>query len=124
MINTLLTTAVDAKAMFPVALVVNAPVGMIVIDRRCWRSGTVSVKVGLASGAFNARSETKLVTPLSGSPVPLVKITDVGVPRIGVTNEVEAGRVTVPVKIGLASGALRARSETKLVTPLPVIASR
>lgn len=78
---------------------VNAPV-LVTVGRV-----TVPVKVGEASGDFRARSLVKLVTPDSGRPVPFVRVTDVGVPRIGVTKLVLAGTVTVPVKVGEAMGA-------------------
>lgn len=57
-------------------------------------------------------------TPVEiGSPVPFVKVTDVGVPRIGVTNVGEVARTTEPVPVF----AVAARPLIKKEFPVPAV---
>ena len=82
---------------------------------------TVPVKVGLASGAFSARSDTRLVTPLSGKLVPLVRFTEVGVPRIGVMKValVELLNNATPVPFSSESAVLKLAESVMVVPPPP-----
>lgn len=59
------------------------------------------------------------LTPVAiGSPVSFVSVPLAGVPSAGATNACPLGSVTVPVNVGDASVAFRARSLVRLVTPL------
>lgn len=78
------------------------------------------VKVGAAKLAFRPRSVVKFDTPDSGSPVALVRVNEAGVPRA----DKVAGRVTVPVNVGEATGAFNPIAVLRSVwsVSVPVIA--
>ena len=58
------------------------------------------------------------VTPVvNGRPVRLVATPEAGVPRAGATSACPLGRVTVPVNVGEARLALRARSVLSAIVP-------